>query len=125
MFLAEAEREAFADVHVITLYSHCQDRAENHLRMVLEASGVDLGSIDPVTLRQQFEPQLKEIMPHMKAEEFVEVLHDRVVICVDADFVDDEAVARGLDMLTQIDNFEVGTTKQFPPKRGFEYRSPH
>lgn len=97
VFLAEAEKEAFADVQIITLYSHCLNQAEEQ----------DLP------------------LDKIQASEYVEVFEDRVVIAVDADTVDDEAVAKALDLLTHVDNFQVGTHCEFPPKRSYNYQKLH
>ncbi len=97
VFLAEAEREPFADVQIITLYSHCLNLAEE----------MNLGLVD------------------IEESEQVEVFEDRVQIVVDAETVDDEAVTKALDLLTHMDNFEVGNKKEFGPKKCFDYKRVH
>ncbi len=97
VFLAEAEREPFSDVQIITLYSHCLNLAEEmHL---------------PLAAIQQAEQ--------------VQVFEDRVFIVVDTETIDDEAVTRGLDLLTHMDNFKVGNKKEFGPQKWFEYKKVH
>ena len=97
VFLAEAEREPFADVQIITLYSHCLNLAEE---MNLPLVAIEQG-------------------------EQVEVFQDRVQIVVDAETVDDDAVVRGLDLLTLMDNFEVGNKKEFGKRKWFSPKKLH
>jgi hypothetical protein len=96
-FLAEANREPFATAQIITLYSYCLN--------ISEEENVPLYGI--------------------RAGEHVQVFEDRVVIAIDVDTIDDEAIAQALDFLTQVDNFEVGTFKQISPKRTFNYKKLH
>ena len=97
VFLAEAEHEAFSDVQIITLYAHCLNLAE----------------------------EMGLTLPCIEQAEQVQVFEDRVLVVVDAETVDDEAVARGLDLLTLMDNFEVGTIKEIGPKKWFKYKKLH
>ncbi len=97
VFFAEAMREEFSNVQIITLYSYCLN--------ISEEENVPLYGVH--------------------AGEHVQVFPDRVVIAIDADVIDDESTARALDFLTKVDNFEVGTFKQISPKRTFSYRRLH
>lgn len=97
VFYAEAQCEPFADMQIITLYAHCLNQVE-----------------------EQNIP-----LDRIKACEFIEVLPDRVVVVVDAETIDNEAVATALDMMTHIDTFEVGTYIEFPPKKSFSYKKLH
>ena len=97
VFQAEAMKEEFANVQVITLYSYCLNIAEEQ----------------------------NEHLNGIYASEHVQVFKDRVVIAIDTDIIDDESIANALDFLTQVDNFEVGTFKEISPKRNFSYRKLH
>ncbi len=97
VFLAEAEREPFADVQFITLYAHCLNLAEE----------LDLGIV------------------RIEQAEQVQVFEDRVLIVVDTEIIDDEAITRGLNLLTYMDNFQVGNKKEFGPKKRFDYKKVH
>lgn len=97
VFLAEAEREPFSDVQIITLYAHCLNLAE----------------------------EMNLTLPCIEQAEQVQVFQDRVLIVVDAKVIDDEAVARALDLLTFMDNFEVGNKKEMGPKKRFKYKKLH
>lgn len=97
VFFAEAEREPFADVQIITLYSHCLNISEE----------------DNIPLDQVF------------AGEFVRVFEDRVVIAIDADTIDDDSIAKALDFLIQVDDFDVGTYKQISPIKTFTHSRLH
>lgn len=120
VFLAEAEREPFAEVQIITLYAHCLNIAE----AMLYGPFAFLGD-NPVELRKKLEKRIKDTLPEIQEREFVEIQEDRVLIVIDADKVDDDAVARALDLLTHIDNFEVGQTYHFGEPRSFTYRGLH
>ena len=97
VFLAEADREPFADAQIITLYSHCLNIAEETNRPLQE----------------------------IKQAEQVEVFRTHLRIVIDEDIVDDETVIKALDFLIHIDNFAVGTKKEFGPKKSFEYKKLH
>jgi len=97
VFLAEAEREPFSDVQIITLYSHCLNLAE----------------------------EMELSLPCIEQSEQVEVFEDRVQIVVDAETVDDDAVVRALNFLTEMDNFEVGNKKEFGSRKWFEPKKLH
>lgn len=97
VFLAEAEREPFANVQILTLYAHCLNEAEE--------TGRPLSRITFC--------------------EFVEVFEDRVLIVVDVETIDDESVAKALDLLTHMDNFQVGNKKEFGSKKMFNYKRVH
>ncbi len=97
VFLAEANREPFADVQIITLYSHCLNQAEENNWPIEEVWD----------------------------GEHVQVFEDRVVIVIDADTIDDESIANALDFLTQVDNFEVGTYKQISGLKRFKHSKLH
>lgn len=97
IFLAEAEREPFSDVQIITLYAHCLNLAE----------------------------EMNLTLPCIEQAEQVQVFQDRVLIVVDAETVNDEAVARALDLLTLMDNFDVGTKQEMGPRKWFKNKKLH
>lgn len=97
VFYAEAAREPFADVQIITLYSHCLNLAEE--------KGINIKRIE-------------------QAEQ-VQIFEDRVLVVIDVETIDDEAVTRALDLLTYMDNFKVGNKKEFGPPKQFNYRKMH
>lgn len=97
VFLAEAEHEPFSDVQIITLYAHCLNLAE----------------------------EMGLTLPCIEQSEQVEVFEDRVQIVVDAETVDDDAVVQALDLLTEMDNFEVGNKKEFGPRKWFKPKKLH
>ncbi len=97
VFLAEAEHEPFATVQIITLYAHCLNLAE----------------------------EMNLTLPCVEQAEQVQVFEDRVLIVVDTETVDDDAVTRGLDFLTQMDNFEVGNKKEMGPRKWFKLKKLH
>lgn len=97
VFLAEAEREPFTDVQFITLYAHC------------------------LNLSEQTNAPLNKI----EQAEQVRIYEDRVVVIINVDTIDDEAIARGLDLLTHVDDFQVGGKHEFGPKRSFTYNHLH
>jgi len=97
VFLAESTREPFADAQIITLYSHCLNIAEETNRPLQE----------------------------IRQAEQVEVFRDHLRIVIDEDIVDDETVLKALDFIVHIDNFAVGTKKEFGPQKSFEYKKLH
>ena len=97
VFYAEAAREPFADVQIITLYSHCLNESEE--------KNIPISSV--------------------YAGEYVQVFEDRVVIAIDADIIDDDSIAKALDFLIQVDNFDVGTYKQISPIKTFAHNRLH
>lgn len=97
VFYAEADRQPFADAQFITLYSHCLE--------ISELTGVPLNEV--------------------KEPEQVEVFKEYIRVVVDEPTIDDEAIARGLDLLIYVDDFNVGTKKEFGPKKSFSYKRLH
>lgn len=97
VFYAEADRQPFADAQFITLYSFC-----------LELSELTGKSLDQV-----------------KVAEHVEVFESHIRVVIDETTIDDEAIARGLDLLIYMDDFNVGTRKEFGPKKSFSYKRLH
>ena len=97
VFFAEANQEPFADAQIITLYAHCLNIAEEQ--------NVPLSSI--------------------REPEQVEVFDSHLRIVIDEDVIDDDTIARGLDLLIHMDNFEVGNKKEFGPPKQFEYKRLH
>ena len=96
-FYAEADGQSFADAQVITLYSHCLNIAEE--------KQIPLSSI--------------------KEPEQVEIFESHIRIVIDEETIDDDAIARGLDLLIHMDNFEVGNKKEFGPPKRFSYTKLH
>lgn len=117
VFLAEAEREPFADVRVITLYSHCEDLAYNKMLDQLE------GTISNIDFdKPQYRTQLRQLIPTFDVREFIDILPNEVVVAVDSDIVDDEAVDRALEMLETVEEFTVGTNFQFGSLKNYKPR---
>lgn len=115
VFLAEAEREDFSDIQIVTLYSHCVELAEEVLQKQ--------GCWKPNVLENQ--KYLQSVLPQIECQEFVRVLNDRVVVGVDVDTIDDNAVTRALSLLVQVEKFEVGRTYEFPPYRRYQLKLLH
>lgn len=111
VFLAEAEREPFADVRVITLYSHCEELAYNKMLNELSSNQVSVLNID--FNKPQYRDRLRKLIPTFEVREFIEILTNEVVVAVDSDVVDDDAVDRALEMLETVEEFTVGTNFQF------------
>jgi hypothetical protein len=97
VFYAEADEQPFADAQIITLYSFCVELAELNSK------------------------PLKDV----EASEQVEVFDDHIRIIIDEPTIDDEAIARGLDLLLFMDSLEVGSKKEFGPKKSFNYKRLH
>lgn len=97
VFYAEAEQQPFADAQFITLYSYCLELSE--------LSGRPLDQIE--------------------VAEHVEIFENHLRVVIDEDVIDDEAIAKGLDLLIYMDDFEVGTRKEFGPKKSFSYKRLH
>lgn len=97
VFYAEADQQPFADAQIITLYAHCLNIAEE-----------------------------KDIpLSYVQQPEQVEVFNNHIRIIIDEEVIDDEAIARGLDLLIHMDNFEVGNKKEFGPPKRFDYKKVH
>lgn len=111
VFLAEAEREPFADVRVITLYSHCEELAYNKMLNELSSKQISVLNID--FNKPQYRDRLRNLIPTFEVREFIEILSNEVVVAVDSDVVDDDAVDRALEMLETVEEFTVGTNFQF------------
>lgn len=119
IFYAEAEREPFANVHVVTLYSHCVNLAIEKMITKLSSQGTSVVDID--ITKKQYRDMLTEIVPTISAREFVEVHKDRVSVAVNRKTVDDFAVDRALEMIETIDDFTVGTYYEFGSNKQYEY----
>lgn len=97
VFYAEADQQPFADAQFITLYSYCLE--------ISELTGKPLNEVE--------------------AAESVEIFDTHIRVVIDEDKIDDEAIARGLDLLVYMDDFDVGTRKEFGPKKSFSYKRLH
>ena len=97
VFLAEAEQEPFADVRIETLYSHCLLRAQ----------------------------ELNVPLGHIEGQEYVEVKTDHILVVIDVETIEDETIYEALNMLNQLDTFDVGSKKILSPKRKFNYIRSH
>jgi hypothetical protein len=97
VFYAEADQQSFADAQFITLYSHCLE--------ISESTGTPLDQV--------------------KVAEHVEVFDTYIRVVIDEDKIDDDAIAKGLDLLIYMDDFDVGTRKEFGPKKSFSYKRLH
>ena len=97
VFYAEADEHPFADAHFVTLYAHCLE--------ISELTGKPLNEVE--------------------VAEQVEVFDDYIRVIIDEPTIDDEAIARGLDLLVFMDDFNVGTKKEFGPKKSFSYKRLH
>lgn len=93
--LAEAEREGFADLRIITTSAFRQEEALN------QACAIG-GPLK--TIRRN----AKKIEPTIPAVEFVEVFSDHIQICLDAERVDDHLVNRALSILSTFESFIPG-----------------
>ncbi len=120
IFLAEAEREPFTDVRVITLYSHCEELAYNKMLDALCDCDRHMVTID--FNKPQYRDQLKKLIPTFDVREFIEIFPNEVVVAVDSDIVDDDAVDRALEMLETVEEFTVGTNFQFGSLKQYQSR---
>lgn len=117
VFLAEAEREPFADVRIITLYSHCEELAYTKMLDQLEGTVSNIDFDKP-----QYRTQLRELIPTFDVREFIEIFPTEVLVAVDSDTVDDAAVDRALEMLETIEDFSVGINFQFGSLKKYQVR---
>ena len=120
VFYAEAEREPFANIHVVTLYSHCVGIALERMVGGLLTQGVTV--LDADFSKKKYRDFLEDTLPTIKAREFVEVESDRVVVAVDRKTIDDFAIDRALEMIETIDDFAVGTNYEFGSYKQYEYQ---
>lgn len=117
VFYAEAEGMPYADVHVTTLRSHCAGQA---LEQLLRQQTTSVLEMDLTTEENRLKYQ--QILASMPAREYIEILEDRIVVAVDAEWIDDFAVDRALEMLETVDEFTVGTYYQFGSPIQYSYR---
>jgi len=120
IFYAEAEREPFADIHVVTLYSHCLQVAQEELITNLLNENTPFANID--LSKKKYKDKIKQLISSIKAREFVDILSDRVVVAVDSETVDDFAIDRALEMIETIESFEVGVNYEFGCYKNYEYK---
>lgn len=96
--------ESWADIEIITLNQHARDQAIESLA-------------DKVlyTLDHSMEDQIRTLTKIflLSACEFVRFDDNKIVIAVDRDVVDDDAIDHALHLLTRMDSFDPGTLKQF------------
>lgn len=95
IILAEAEHEPFCDVEVITLKAHKRDLATD----VALASNPSLSHINK---------RIDQIAETVVAQEFIEVLDDKIRVCLDVDHVDGRALNRTFSLLMKMTDFPVG-----------------
>jgi len=106
--LAEAEREEFADVEVITLKQHVKDQALEH---ALEDFGKHqhIGQVQEIHDRVNFLLETK----YTSAKEFVLIEQDKVRIGVDKTEISDHAIDYALSLLIQVESFNPGERYEF------------
>ena len=122
VFLAEAEREPFADVRVITLYSHCEDLAMEKIIDECQNNHPIFTTPDSPRSKLWVKENLPFVISTIQAREFIEIFPNEVVVAVDAEVVDDAAVDRALEMLETVEEFTVGTNFQFGSLKQYSYK---
>lgn len=101
MFLAEAEREGFADVEILTTSCYNRDRA---IELAFD-SGATLDNIEECII---------QILPSISSSsEFVEVLEDKVLVVLNVSEINDHAVNKALLMLMRMSEFTPGIRTTF------------
>ena len=95
VILAEAEREEFVNVEVITTSAYKKETA-------FEQSCDIGGDLDEIETRTTaIEQTLSDV-------EFIEVLENKIRVCLQADQVDDSLVDKAMFLLGRLDNFDIG-----------------
>lgn len=120
VFYAGADNQPFTDVHVITLYAHCAGKALEE--MVTEYSIEGKSVLDLDLSSPEVVDRYKQLLASIEAREYVEVFTDRVEVAVDAEWIDDFAVDRALEMLETVDEFTSGTYYEFGTNLSYQYR---
>ncbi len=79
-FLAEALNDPFTDIRIVTLRSHVETKIQHDARW------------------------LNKIVPTIEAKQFVRVEPNRIVIAIDTDKVDEQAIDDALLLLMEADH---------------------
>lgn len=107
VFMAESEEdEKFEDVRIFTLKQYMREKAYDEAW----AQTDDVNMIEELA-NKFFEDH------YNKKKEFVEIKHDHVVIGLDADVIDDNAVNKAILYLASIDDFTPGEVYEFGEER--------
>lgn len=106
--LAEAEREEFADVQVITLKQHVKELA---LEDALDDFGrhQHIADVSEMHNRVNFLVETK----YTSAKEFVLIEEDTIRIGVDKSEINDHAIDYALSLLIQVESFNPGERYEF------------
>lgn len=95
IILAEAEHEPFCDVEVITLNAHKRDLATD-IALTFNPSLLWINQ------------RIDKIAENVEAQEFIEVLEDKIRVCLDVDHVDGRSLNRTFSLLMKMSEFPVG-----------------
>jgi hypothetical protein len=96
VILAEAEREDFVNVEVITSSAYNKEIAFEQSCNI----GGDLSEIE--TRTRAIEQSLSDV-------EFIEVLDDKIRVCLSVDRVDDRVMDHAMQLIGDLESFEVGS----------------
>lgn len=122
VFLAAAEHEPFADVRIVTLYSHCEDLAMQKLIDECQPNHPIFITPDSPRTKSWVSQNLPGKLSAITVREYIEIFNSEVVVGVDADIIDDAAVDRALEMLETVEEFTVGTYFQFGSLKQYAYK---